>query len=400
VCECVRVLCVRRSVHAVDASAVLQVLVKRLDWRSRAEEAPLADRARVAAAVTDIAAAAVLWPTHRMHDDICKILEQLHLLVLAGRCPAALKARSQPLGCRVSVSSSHMHAHSSGSQAAASHAGMLLTVTRVQPLKAALLRKDEDGGEAILPRLLTRACSVPLVFEDRRSEQRLTAVLHDTAIPCAAYFANLAATLVVADGAIPPQSPSPVLALPSPSEADPRHAMAFAQPMVRPGSLEAAALSRKDPGAAAGQVQAPQMDAPALEYSTKTIQDILAACARVRQANPQLDVQSRQAIETIFRHLGRRWASLGRTEDRPYAQNFAQFLFAHSKCQVRCAACGSLMRPCVLPCCSTVSAAPPFQRCTSAARPCMLPRCSCCGRMLAGVKQPAAHPAAVAVRGD
>lgn len=82
----------------------------------------------------------------------------------------------------------------------------------VQPLSKILGAPQSDGQPSLLRSLLTRACSVPMIFEDPVSVRRLTLFVHETRLPCTPYFVNFAAALQALDGPTSHQPVSPVLA--------------------------------------------------------------------------------------------------------------------------------------------------------------------------------------------
>lgn len=82
----------------------------------------------------------------------------------------------------------------------------------LQPISQALGAPQPDGQPSLLRVLLTRACSVPMIFECPDSVRRLSHFVHDTRIPCTPYFVNFAAALQALDGPVGHQPASPVLA--------------------------------------------------------------------------------------------------------------------------------------------------------------------------------------------
>lgn len=82
----------------------------------------------------------------------------------------------------------------------------------MQPLSQRLGEPQPGGGPSVLQSLLSRACSMPMTFEDPASVRRLTLLLYETRIPCSSYFVNFATALQAIDGPVSPRPVSPVLA--------------------------------------------------------------------------------------------------------------------------------------------------------------------------------------------
>jgi hypothetical protein len=85
-------------------------------------------------------------------------------------------------------------------------------LSAVQPLNQRLGAPQPDGRPSLLRVLLTRACSLPMIFEHPDSARRLTLFVYETRLACTPYFVNFAAALEALDGPRFYQPSSPVLA--------------------------------------------------------------------------------------------------------------------------------------------------------------------------------------------
>lgn len=167
--------------------------------------------------------------------------------------------------------------------------------------------------QSLIQSLLARACSLPVVFEDRVATQRLCGIVYNTAAPCPTFFTNLAISLEAT-------TPRPEFAVASPVLAARRGAppafisrSASASTQVHEEALgvlagvtealdmeyisgdERGLLSRQvalemaaaaqDPHRAAEHVPSPKPDAANTGYTQRTINMIAGACANVLQTH-------------------------------------------------------------------------------------------------------------------
>lgn len=165
---------------------------------------------------------------------------------------------------------------------------------------------------SIVQRLLARASSLPIIFEDRISTQRLCGIVYNTASACPTFFTNLAIHLEASTVRPELSQPSPVLmprraahALPLLSGVKPPpHGPAgplvsveglqegldeggfggAAVQVPRQLALEVAAAAQV-PHVAAAQVPPQQAGIATAGYTQRTINMIVGACANVVQAH-------------------------------------------------------------------------------------------------------------------
>lgn len=174
----------------------------------------------------------------------------------------------------------------------------------VQSLRSKLMELGPGKGPGLLHRLIARASSLPIIFEDRIATQRLCGIVYNTAHPCPTFFSNLAIYLDASTAQPEVAAPSPVLAprrTPAPVPL-PHGAPGGIGPLTAVGGLsgdgfrrDAAAVPRQvaleaaaaaqDPQVAAARVPPQEAGVASAGYTARTINMIAGACANVLQAH-------------------------------------------------------------------------------------------------------------------
>lgn len=185
-------------------------------------------------------------------------------------------------------------------------------VAAVQSLRRSLLELGPEQEASIVQRLLARASSLPIIFEDRISTQRLCGIVYNTASACPTFFTNLAIhleastvqpELTQASPVLTPRRTTPALPLLSgvkPLARGPAGPLASVEGLQegldmdgfggdavqvpRQRALEVAAAAQ-EPQVAAAQVPPQQPGVATAGYTQRTINMIAGACANVVQAH-------------------------------------------------------------------------------------------------------------------